>query len=300
MVLADTVLRPGELRDFLVEGNRWFASSDELCELLGVLPGSLHGSLHRPVERGEMANVCPRGWVPVPDHCRGEPCPMPPPTWYLDEMMRHMGHSYYVGYNAAAERWGAAHHRSLVVPVVTTARSSHRTARSLERSHPASADAAARIRYVHRDPAGRSVDERIWDVGCTHPPGTRVVYSSPEATLLDAAERPDLVMGPDNVCNIACGMLLWGHMTPAGLAAEALGYPIHARQRAGTIMDRAVEHTGIDFDLGPLRAAVPRHPKKTPLYKSVERWFPAAHAVPDPLPADRWGTLLNGLLDPDV
>lgn len=296
-------VKPAELRDHLVEQNRYFASSDDLCELLGVQPESLYGSLHRPSERGEIVNVCPGGWVAVPARVQNLPHPMPPPTWYLDAMMGHLGHPYYAGFCEAARYWGAEHHMSFVTTVVTSARSSHRTDRQLRRTHPeALKKGAVRMRYVHcRDPESKSLYTREYGDGGAHPMGTKVVYSTPETTVLDAVERPEFSMGLDNVSNIACGFLLWGCLSPDALAADALNYPVSVRQRTGAILEKSVEHMGIPFDLAPLKETLPSRLNRVPLFKEFEAWFPPLYSVPDPLPVDRtWNVIGNGLLAPEV
>jgi hypothetical protein len=46
----------------------------------------------------------------------------PPPSWYIDDLMRHEGHSYYVGLLKAAELRGATHQAVMEFQVVTDKR----------------------------------------------------------------------------------------------------------------------------------------------------------------------------------
>ena len=44
----------------------------------------------------------------------------PPASWFIDDLMRHLGQPYYVGLLSAAAIHGAAHQQPLVVQVVTS------------------------------------------------------------------------------------------------------------------------------------------------------------------------------------
>ena len=46
----------------------------------------------------------------------------PPPAWYIDDLMRHEGHAYYVGLLKAAELHGATHQAVMEFQVVTDKR----------------------------------------------------------------------------------------------------------------------------------------------------------------------------------
>jgi hypothetical protein len=46
----------------------------------------------------------------------------PPPSWYIDALMRHEGRPYYVGLLKAAELHGATHHAVMEFQVVTDKR----------------------------------------------------------------------------------------------------------------------------------------------------------------------------------
>jgi predicted transcriptional regulator of viral defense system len=46
----------------------------------------------------------------------------PPPAWYIDDLMRHEGHPYYVGLFKAAELHGATHQAAMEFQVVTDKR----------------------------------------------------------------------------------------------------------------------------------------------------------------------------------
>ena len=54
-------MRPSEVGEYLTAQGRCFASSEELCALLGVAPAVLPSSLRRAVARGDFVKVCRGG-----------------------------------------------------------------------------------------------------------------------------------------------------------------------------------------------------------------------------------------------
>src|SRR5215471_8284515 len=46
----------------------------------------------------------------------------PPPSWYIDDLMRHEGHAYYVGLLSAAQLHGATHQAVMEFQVITDKR----------------------------------------------------------------------------------------------------------------------------------------------------------------------------------
>ena len=51
-------MRPSDVGEYLTAQGRCFASSEELCALLGVAPAVLPSSLRRAVARGDFVKVC--------------------------------------------------------------------------------------------------------------------------------------------------------------------------------------------------------------------------------------------------
>ena len=43
----------------------------------------------------------------------------PPPSWYIDDLMKYFGQPYYVGILTAADYYGASHQKPMVFQVVT-------------------------------------------------------------------------------------------------------------------------------------------------------------------------------------
>ena len=75
-------------------------------------------ALRRLKEQGRV--VAPRRgfYVVVPPEYRA--AGSPPATWFIDELMHHLGQPYYVGLLTAAALHGAGHQRPMVFQVVTS------------------------------------------------------------------------------------------------------------------------------------------------------------------------------------
>ena len=301
--MAATV-KPADLRDHLVEQNRYFATSDELCDLLGVRPESLYGSLHRPSERGEITNVCPGGWVPTPvEHQAADSetkrYALPPLTWYLHDMMAHLGHAYYIGHETAAERWGMAHHRSACTSVVSTARTKHGIQEARVNDGGGSHRAPA-VRYIYNSSIGsKQKHARIGPEGWL-PDGVRVIYSSRETTLLDLVQAAKTGPAVDRACDAACLLILQEELDAEAVAEQSLAYQVPVRQRTGRIIDAASEHMGIPCDTGALAETLPSRLAPVRLFPQYDNWSPIydrpeKHEIHLP-----WKVEQNGLLAPDA
>jgi len=74
-------------------------------------------ALRRLREQGRI--VCPRRgfYVVVPPEYRAAGAP--PASWFVDDLMRHLGQPYYVGLLSAAALHGAGHQQPMVFQVVT-------------------------------------------------------------------------------------------------------------------------------------------------------------------------------------
>ena len=294
-------MRPSAAGAHLTAQGRCFASSGELCALLGVAPAVLPSSLRRAVARGDFVKVCRGGWAARDDRCRQLGSGLPDLERYVDDMMEHLGHCYYLGFNAAALIYGVAHRYFTTTVVVTSSRTVHRSRAQIEVRH--SGRAGTRVVYMHAaEPHRRGMNRRRMpeaSYGCD----TFVNYSTPEVTLLDMVQRPDLCGGLDQVATVACGLVEHGLLDAERLASQALTYPVTVRQRAGHILDagaEALDMTEATFDSGPLASTLTAPTAVTPLMPGVDRFFPPAYDAA-PLRVDkRWRVRVNTLLDPDT
>ncbi len=286
-------MRSGEVRERLLSEGRCFASGERLCAMLGVTAEVLPSSLRRAVARGDFARVCRGGWVVRDDDCKSLERPLPDLVLYVDDMMRHLGHCYYLGFNAAAAAHGAAHRGFSNTVVVTSARTVHRTA---ERR---GARRTMVVTYMHSADSHLRGFERLRMPEGFYPPETFVNYSTPEVTLLDMVWKPAHAGGLDQAASAALGLVEGGALDPEALASRALTYPESVRQRAGHILD-AVARSEDGFNTDPLAETIGPRAAVTPLMPGVDRFFPPVHDDAAPLAVDaRWRVRINTLLDPD-
>ena len=204
-------LRAAEAREHLIAAGELFASSERLTGLLGVTAAQLPAALRRSVARGDFVRVCRGGWVVRDDRTRASGRRLPDLRAYIDAMMRHLGHLYYVGFNAAAAVHGAAHRRFTNTVVATSSRTTHR---SLAAGLPP--DGSMAVTYLHsRQPHRRGFTRRRMPESL-YPAGTFVDYSTAEVTLLDMVQRPDLAGGLDHVCTVPATSSWPTRWTPSG------------------------------------------------------------------------------------
>ena len=295
-------MRPSDVGVYLTAHGRCFASSEELCALLGVAPTVLPSSLRRAVARGDFAKICRGGWAARDDRCKQLGAALPDLERYVDDMMEHLGHRYYLGFNAAALLYGVAHRYFTTTVVVTSSRTVHRSRAQIQPRHRGRA--GTEVVYMRTAaPHRRGVNRRLMaEASYGRDPG--VNYSTPEVTLLDMVQRPDLAGGLDQVATVACGLVEHQLLHPETLASQALTYPETVRQRAGHILDEGVatlDMTGVAFDSGPLASTLTARAAVTPLMPGVGRFFPVAYNDAAPLRVDeRWRVRVNTLLDPDT
>ena len=167
--MVEVGVAPSGLSDWLIGQGRHFISAAEAACVLGVGPESVSASLERPRLAGKLVSVTKGGWVPVPAEYRSAGAP--PPAHFVDQLMEHLGHRYYVGFLSAAAMYGASHQAPMVLQVATSAKLRERKVgrgriRFTERS-----TAADRPRRSHSVPTGR-----IW-------------VSTPEVTVFDLVEE---------------------------------------------------------------------------------------------------------------
>lgn len=153
----------------------------------------------------------------------------PPPDWFIDDLMRHMGKPYYVGVLSAAALHGAAHQQPQEFQVVTDmARRSMRVGR-------------ARIRFLGK----RRHEQTIVTTVSTVTGKMRV--STPEATAIDLLRYARPAGGLGNVATVLTELA--ERIDPVRLAeaAAADGEMVYA-QRLGYLLghvDAAQQATGL-------------------------------------------------------
>ena len=163
----------------------------------------------------------------------------PPPAWYIDDLMRHEGHPYYVGLLKAAELHGATHQAVMEFQIVTDKRMPKiRAGRSI-------------IAFFYRKNIGR-VAEAVAD----HKTDTgRMKISSPELTALDLLRYPHNVGTIDSIATVLAD--LGKKVRPERLSKLAPAFEQTIVQRLGYLLDYLKFTRSADMLLNHLKAAEP-------------------------------------------
>ncbi len=202
----------GWIADLLAHGLHSF-STDEAHRALGGSRGHVHDALSRLVAKGRLIRPVKGLYVIVsPEH---HVIGAPPPLWYIDATMRHLGLPYYVGLLSAAALHGASQQAPQELQVLST---EQRRARTLGRG---------RIRWVTKADVSTSAVEKM-----VLPTGT-VTVSTPETTAADLVRFPHHGGYLDNVATVL--VELGDRLDASRLAAAVRGNRAIA-QRLGYLL----------------------------------------------------------------
>ena len=223
-------------------------------------------ALRRLKERGRIASPRRGFYVVVPPEYRAAGAP--PASWFIDDLMRHIGQPYYVGLLSAAALHGAAHQQPMVFQVVT-----NRPTREMRAGKVA-------IRF-----SMSALVERLPVLQLETETGTMRVASS-ETTAFDLVRFPE---GAGHLSNAATVLReLAERLDAQALVAIAPRLRLPYVQRLGFLLD-AVGHGELS---APLLAWLERkRPRAVPLHVEVP-----ADGDPDP----RWRVVPNVELEVDV
>lgn len=230
--MPTATVSPSSLADWLIARGRHFVTTEEVAELVGVEPSVVPISLQRAREANKIVSVTKGGWVPVPPEYRDAGAP--PPLHFVDPLMRHLGHTYYIGFLSAARLHGASHQVPMELQVVTPALLRDRRIGS------------SRLSFVRRSSArGRPTVQRNVPTG-------RITVATPEVTVLDLVEAPSAGAGLGNVATVIGGLLQEGAIDPDALAEAAADYPTSVAQRTGYLVEYMAGEGGTSIQLGRL------------------------------------------------
>jgi predicted transcriptional regulator of viral defense system len=253
--------------DDLAGSGRYFFSSADAREALGVSPAAAKMALHRLSQQGLVASPARGYYAIVPPEYRALGCP--PAEQWIPSLMERLGLHYYAGLLTAAQYHGAAHQRPQEFQVC------------LERARRPLVCSRVRVAFIVR--------KRLPDVPVQRintPRGTLVI-STPEATALDLVGYPDRVGGLNQVATVL-GELA-EQLDADKLVAVADTAPSAWSQRLGHLLDRV----GAADKTASLNAWVREHARKSaPLLAGVGR------ASGD---RDRaWRVVVNATVEPDL
>jgi predicted transcriptional regulator of viral defense system len=202
----------------LLATGRVVFTGGEAAQALGVGRGAFLDAAERLQRRHHLLNLRQDFYVVVPPQFASWGAP--PPPWYIDALMRHIGEPYYVGLLKAAELHGATHQAVMEFQVVTGKRLSKiRAGRNL-------------IAFYYRKDmaaAADGIEDRKTDTGIMRVSGAAL-------TALDLLRYPRAAGGLDNVATVLADLAEKIDGNQLGALSAVAERPIV--QRLGYLLDR--------------------------------------------------------------
>ena len=254
--------------DGLQATGRYSFTRGEALAALQVTETAFKNSALRLMRKGRL--VTPRRGFFVIVPLEYSSAGAPPPSWYIDDFMRFMGHDYYVGLLSAAALHGAAHHQPQVFQVVSNV--PHRPAEA----------GRARLHFFTKKHIERAAKESMkTDTGS-------MIVATAETTALDLVRYYESVGYFGNVATVLDDLSESLDPTRLVTAAEAEA-ATSVVQRLGYLLERVgAEH----------------------LCTSLEAWLSSQKPFPVPLRPDRrqpgasknkrWQIFVNEVVEVDL
>ncbi len=261
---------PGALRDWieaLPEDGRYVFTRDDAESVSGASCTAVRMTLHRLKKRGAIASPRRGFYVLVPPEYRS--AGSPPATWFIDDLMRHLGRRYYVALLTAAALNGAGHQQPMAFQVI--------------------ADAVERDIEVDRVRVDFHVSNLMGDAA-TQTMQTEtgsMVVSTPETTAFDLVRFPAASGYWSNIATVLSELA--EQLDPAQLVAGAARVARSDTQRLGWLLDFLERR-----DLADALADVLWDKRLVPTPLSTVRDTAAAPLDP------RWRVLVNDVVEPDL
>ena len=225
-------------------------------------PGSVRVAVAEAQRRHQLFSPVRGLYVLVPPQYRSQGTV--PADWFLDDLCRHLGRHYYLGYLSAAARHGASHQAVQVTQVV------------VDRRVPDRSFGSVRLRFY--------ADGRMahWPaVAVAGPTGTLRV-ASPETCAFDLASDTRRGGGASSVATVLQEL----DLDPQELADQGRDRPRASVRRLGFLLERAGKEVG----LGSLQELAHPGTSRTlldpagPKYGDVDR---------------RWSVIVNTTVEPE-
>jgi predicted transcriptional regulator of viral defense system len=216
MILEHKKTLSAYLDDLLSSGKIVFSRKEALAAL-GVDQGAFLDSAERLQKQHRLISPRQGFYVVVPPQYLfwGSP----PPAWYVDDLMRHEGRSYYVGLLKAAELHGATHQAVMEFQIIT------------DKRMPRISAGRSVLSFYYRkelEAIRAGIEERKTDTG-------RMKISSVELTALDLLRYPHASGGINHIATVLSDL---GKKIDAGkLSALAPAFERPAVQRTGWLLD---------------------------------------------------------------
>jgi predicted transcriptional regulator of viral defense system len=193
-------------------------SRDEALHALAITPRAFMKAAERLQRQSALVHVRPGFYIVVPPQFLSWGAP--PPTWYIDELMKHEGCKYYVGLLKAAELHSASHQAVMEFQVITNRRLPKLTV-----------GRSGIVFYYRKDMPDiyEGIEDRKTDTGTMR-------VSSIELTALDLVRYPRAAAGLDNIATVLSDLGRKINGTKLALLAQAFERPV--AQRLGYLLGR--------------------------------------------------------------
>lgn len=213
---------PGVLSDWidsLPEDGRYAFSRAEAESVSGATSAAVKMTLRRLKKRGVIVSPRRGFYVLVPPEYRS--AASPPATWFIDDLMRRLGRSYYVALLSAAALHGAGHQQPMAFQVIADA-----VERDIE---------VGRVRiefHLSSRMSGAATQTLQTETGT-------MVVSTPETTAVDLVRYPSAAGYWSNIATVLSELA--GQLDPSRLAAGSARVARSDVQRLGWLLDHLGE-----------------------------------------------------------
>lgn len=261
---------PGPVHDWveaLPEEGRYVFTHPHVEALAQASAAAIKMTLYRLKKSGAIVAPKRDFFVLVPREYRAAGCP--PASWFIDDLMRHMGRRYYVGLLTAAALHGAAHQQPMAFQVMVDS--------------PERGIKAGRVRIDFHMTS-------VFDGAATLPMQTEtgtMMVATPETTAFDLVRFPQASGYWSNIATVLSELA--EKLDPEALADGAKRVARADVQRLGWLLD-FVEKSDLAEALATTVAGKRLLP--TPLTGTRD----SAGARLDP----RWHVLVNDDVEPDL
>ena len=201
----------------LLATGRVVFSCDEAADALGVSHGAFLDAAERLQHQQRLISPRRSFYVIVPPqfHAWGAP----PPSWYIDDLMRFESCFYYTGLLKAAELHGATHQAITEFQVVA------------DKRLPRIQAGRSPIVFYYRKKiteVSQGIQDRKTATG-------HMKVSSPELTALDLLRYPHAVAGLDNIATVLTDLA--DRLDAEKLAVLSKAFKKPTRQRLGRLLE---------------------------------------------------------------
>ncbi len=261
---------PSTLHDWieaLPEDGRYVFSRADARAVSDASDAAVKMTLYRLKRSGAIVSPRRDFFVVVPREYRS--AGSPPATWFIDDLMSHLGRRYYVALLSAAALHGAGHQQPMAFQVI---------ADSAERNIE-----VGRVRielHVSNLVEGAATGQMQTETG-------RMVVSTPETTAFDLVRFPSACGYLGNIATVLSELA--ERMAPDKLAAGATRVARSDAQRLGWLLQLVEQR-----DLADALAGVLEGQRLLPTPLSTVRNTEDAPLDP------RWRVLVNERVEPDL